>query len=61
MLAYKPFSTETEARNGGIKGVRLREGAEKLEVPIYLHPYVPYGALFKSFLKYPALKGSLWG
>ena len=39
----------------------ILEMAEKLEVPIYLHPYIPYGELLKPLSKYPALKGSLWG
>ncbi|MBW1775551.1 MAG: amidohydrolase [Deltaproteobacteria bacterium] len=39
----------------------LLERAEKLGVPIYIHPKAPSPDILKPFLKYPALTGSMWG
>ncbi|MFC1958008.1 amidohydrolase family protein [Chloroflexota bacterium] len=39
----------------------LFEMAEKLDVPIYLHPVSPAGALAKPFLDHPKLLGANWG
>ncbi len=35
--------------------------AEKLGVPIYLHPSHPRADMIKPFLTYPVLSGSMWG
>lgn len=37
------------------------ERAEKLGVPIYLHPHEPSADMIKPFLTYPLLAGSMWG
>jgi 5-carboxyvanillate decarboxylase len=37
------------------------EMAEKLEVPIYLHPRSPSPDMVKPYLKYPVLISSVWG
>lgn len=37
------------------------ERAEKLGVPIYLHPRRPSPDMLKPYLTYPALAGSMWG
>jgi 2,3-dihydroxybenzoate decarboxylase len=37
------------------------EMAEKLAVPIYLHPGAPSADMIKPFLTYPLLSGSIWG
>lgn len=55
--------------NSNIKGKYLDEDkywkifamAEKLDVPIYLHPNMPEGGLAKILEDYPALLGSMWG
>lgn len=35
--------------------------AEKLRVPIYLHPRVPPDSMIKAFIDYPTLVGSMFG
>ena len=37
------------------------EMAEKLEVPVYLHPRSPSPDLIKPYLKYPILATAVWG
>jgi len=37
------------------------ERAEKLDVPIYLHPKEPSPDLIKPYLAYPGLDGAMWG
>ncbi|MFC1869312.1 amidohydrolase family protein [Thermodesulfobacteriota bacterium] len=37
------------------------EAAEKLDVPIYLHPSMPSPAMREPFLTYKPLTGSMWG
>ena len=37
------------------------ERAEKLGVPIYIHPREPSPDMLKPYLTYPALAGSMWG
>ncbi|MFC1905582.1 amidohydrolase family protein, partial [Chloroflexota bacterium] len=37
------------------------EMAEKLDVPIYIHPRAPSIDIMKPFLAYPVLAGSIWG
>jgi 5-carboxyvanillate decarboxylase len=37
------------------------EVAEKLDVPIFLHPRMPSPDMEKPFITYPALTGSIWG
>jgi predicted TIM-barrel fold metal-dependent hydrolase len=37
------------------------EMAEKLGVPVYIHPKSPYGNLMKTLDEYPPLWGSVWG
>ncbi len=37
------------------------EQAEKLDVPIYLHPRNPPADQLKAYAGYPSLSGSLWG
>src|SRR4030042_2678955 len=37
------------------------EVAEKLGVPIYIHPREPSSDMLKPYLTYPALAGSMWG
>jgi len=37
------------------------EKAEKLEVPIYIHPREPSPDMIKPYLTYPSLVGSMWG
>ncbi len=37
------------------------EMAEKLDVPIYLHPKVPEYEVMKPYFKYPVLVGPSWG
>lgn len=39
----------------------LLETADKLEVPIYLHPKVPGKDMIGPYLKYPILSRSMWG
>lgn len=39
----------------------LLETAEKLDVPIYLHPKVPGKDMINPYLKYPILSRSMWG
>jgi len=39
----------------------LLETAEKLDVPIYLHPKVPAEDMIGPYLKYPILSRSMWG
>jgi 5-carboxyvanillate decarboxylase len=39
----------------------LFERAEKLGVPIYIHPREPSPDMLKPYLAYPALSGSMWG
>lgn len=37
------------------------ETAEKMDVPIYIHPKVPPTEMIKPYLKYPILSRSMWG
>jgi 5-carboxyvanillate decarboxylase len=37
------------------------ERAEKLGVPIYIHPRMPSPDMIKPYLAYPGLPGALWG
>lgn len=37
------------------------ERAEKLRVPIYLHPKEPSPGMIKPYLTYPGLAGAMWG
>jgi len=37
------------------------EAAEKLGVPIYLHPKEPSPGMIKPYLDYPELAGAMWG
>ena len=39
----------------------LLERAERLGVPIYIHPKAPSPEMLKPFMTYPALTGSMWG
>lgn len=39
----------------------LFETAERLRVPIYIHPREPSPDMLKLYSKYPALAGSMWG
>jgi 5-carboxyvanillate decarboxylase len=39
----------------------LLERAERLGVPIYIHPKAPSPDILKPFLSYPPLAGSMWG
>ncbi len=39
----------------------ILERAEKLGVPIYIHPREPSTDMLKPYLTYPALAGSMWG
>jgi 5-carboxyvanillate decarboxylase len=39
----------------------LLETADKLEVPIYMHPKVPGKDMIGPYLKYPILSRSMWG
>lgn len=39
----------------------LLETAERLDVPIYLHPKVPGKDMIGPYLKYPILSRSMWG
>jgi 5-carboxyvanillate decarboxylase len=39
----------------------LLERAERLGVPLYIHPKAPSPDILKPFLPYPPLAGSMWG
>jgi predicted TIM-barrel fold metal-dependent hydrolase len=39
----------------------ILERAEKLGIPIYLHPSQPSPDMIKPYLTYPILSGSMWG
>ena len=63
-LGFKGAMTGSEFRGEYLDGQKywvLLEMAEKLDIPIYIHPAVPSPDMVKLYLPYPILSRSMWG
>jgi predicted TIM-barrel fold metal-dependent hydrolase len=63
-LGFKGAMTGSEFRGEYLDHQKywvLLEMAEKLDVPIYIHPAVPSPDMAKIYLPYPILSRSMWG
>ena len=63
-LGFKGAMTGSEFRGEYLDNRKywsLLEMAEKLDVPLYIHPAIPSSAMIKPYLPYSILSRSMWG